>query len=383
MCIEPRDRQADSVHPSYTARMYVAHLLYKQRRFSLIIGVCHVEGFSSQVEEATDDPNQQPAMEMLSQSPVMGPLLKKMAKVATTNVSVLVLGETGVGKGLLAKKIHIMSPRHRKAFIPVNCAGLSPGLVESSLLGHEKGASTSAGARHRGYFERAHGGTLFLDEIGDMSMAGQQVLLHVLEADRLTRVGGTTSIPISVRIIAATNRNLTRAIAEGTFRDDLFQRLSVFPLMVPPLRERWEDIPMLADHFVHRAQRPQRPQPPLSDAAMAYLKAYDWPGNVRELEHWIERMMVLYEGEQLELADVLDAEAMGRLLVPSAAAPAVADRELPLAGGEDEPQRIITALRKTNWIVSGERGAAHLLGMSDRTLQYRMRKYGIQRPKKT
>ena len=347
-----------------------------------MIGVCHAEGFSSQVEEATDDPNQQPAMEMLSQSSVMGPLLKKMAKVATTDVSVLILGETGVGKGLLAKKIHTMSPRRRKDFIPVNCAGLSPGLVESSLLGHEKGAFTSAAKRHTGYFERAHGGTLFLDEIGDMSMAGQQVLLHVLEADRLTRVGGTTSIPIRVRIIAATHRNLPQAIAEGTFREDLFQRLSVFPLTVPPLRERWEDIPMLAAHFVRRARRPQRPEPPLSDAAMAYLKAYDWPGNVRELEHWIERMMVLYEGDRLELADVLEAEKMGRLLLPSASASAVADREPPLAEGEDEPQRIITALRKTNWIVSGEQGAARLLGMSDRTLDYRMRKYGIQRPKK-
>ena len=291
----------------------------------------------------------------------------------------LLLGETGVGKGLLAQTIHHRSPRRQKKLILVNCAGMSPGLIGSELFGHEKGAFTSALARHRGLFEQAHGSTLFLDEIGDLPLEAQGVLLHILEADRLRRVGGTTSVLVDVRIIAATNRNLHRAIEEGTFREDLFHRLSVFPLVVPPLRQRREDIPLLAAHFVrHHAQRPE---PPLSDAAMAYLKAYDWPGNVRELEHWIERMVVLYEGEQLELADVLEAEAMGQPLSPSASAPEAEDQEPPLAEGEDEPQRIIAALRTTNWIVAGPRGAAHLLGMSDRTLQYRMRKYGIQRPK--
>ncbi len=279
----------------------------------------------------------------------------------------------------LARNVH----RTEKEFIKVNCAGMSLGLIGSELFGHEKGAFTNAFARHRGHFEQAHGGTLFLDEIGDLPVSAQGVLLHILEEDRLRRVGGTTSVPADVRIIAATNRDLHRAIGEGTFRKDLFQRLSVFPLAVPPLRERREEIPALATHFVrHHAQELQRPVPPLSAAAMAYLQAYDWPGNVRELEHWVERMAVLHEGEQLELDDVLEAEEMGQPLSPSAAAPKVEDQEPPLAEDEDEPQRMIAALRKTNWIVAGPRGAAHLLGMSDRMLQYRMRKYGIQRPKK-
>ena len=211
-------------------------------------------------------------------------------------------------------------------------------------------------------------------------------MLHVLETDHLTRVGGTVSVPVDVRVIAATNRDLPRAIEEGTFREDLFQRLSVFPLVVPPLRQRREDIPMLAAHFVRRYA--PRPEPPLSDAALAYLQGYAWPGNVRELAHWIERMIILYEGDRLELADVLEAEAMGRDLSPSASVSPVAPEaevqdEPLLAEGGDEKQRIIAALRKTNWIVSGERGAARLLGMSHKALRCRMNKYDIQRPKKT
>lgn len=212
------------------------------------------------------------------------------------------------------------------------------------------------------------------------------MLLHILEEGRLTRVGGTASIPVDVRIIAATNRDLQQAIQEGTFREDLYYRLSVFPLVVPPLRERREDIPLLATHFVdHHAQRLQRPVPSVSAEAQAYLQAYDWPGNVRQLDHWMYRMVILCEGERLELADVLAAEAMGR--VSSSSAGSVApeaeeqDEEPSLAEGEDEKQHIIAALRRTNWIVSGDRGAAHLLGMSHQTLRYRMGKYGIKRPK--
>ena len=346
------------------------------------IGVCHAEGFSSQVEEATDDSNEQPTMGVRSQNLDMDRLLQQAKKIAKTDKSVLLLGETGVGKGVLAKTIYHHSPRRQQEFIKVNCAGMSLGLIGSELFGHEKGAFTSAFVRHRGHFEQAHGGTLFLDEIGDLPVSAQGVLLHILEEDQLRRVGGTGSVPADVRIIAATNRDLHRAIGEGTFRKDLFQRLSVFPLAVPPLRERREEIPAFATHFVrHHAQELQRPVPPLSVAAMAYLQAYDWPGNVRELEHWVERMAVLHEGEQLELADVLEAEKLGQPLSPSASVPKVEDQEPPLDEDEDEPQRMIAALRKTNWIVAGPRGAAHLLGMSDRMLQYRMRKYGIQRPK--
>ena len=337
--------------------------------------------------EVAEDANEQPTAAVLSRSPLMELMLEDVAKVAKTKASVLVLGETGVGKGLLAETIHTMSPRHQKNLVLVNCAGLSPGLVESTLFGHEKGAFTSAVARHPGYFEQAHGSTLFLDEIGDMSMEAQQRLLHVLEQDRITRVGGTDSIPIDVRIMAATNRDLQRAIEEGTFRTDLYYRLNRFPLTVPPLRKRREDIPMLAEHFVHQyAHKYQRPMRRLSDEVLAYLHAYAWPGNVRQLQQWVKRAVVVCEGKRMAMADVWSAEDVG-LVLPSSDEPvaeAVAEQdELPLAEGDDEKQRIVAALRKTNWIVSGERGAAHLLEMSHKALRYRMSKYGIQLPKKS
>ncbi|MXX37880.1 MAG: sigma-54-dependent Fis family transcriptional regulator [Gemmatimonadetes bacterium] len=265
--------------------------------------------------EVAEDSNEQ-LTAVLSQSPLMEPLLEKAAKVAKTNKSVLLLGETGVGKGLLAETIHAMSPRRQQKLILVNCGGLPPGLIESELFGHEKGAFTDAVKQRVGYFEEANGSTLFLDEIGDMSLDAQQRLLHVLAEKHLRRVGGTGSVPVDVRVIAATHRDLPRAIEDRTFREDLFQRLSVFPLVVPPLRARREDIPLLAAHFVPR--HAQQPAPPLSDAALARLKGYDWPGNVRELENWIERMLILSEGKQLGLADVLEAERMGQNLSPSA-----------------------------------------------------------------
>ena len=327
-----------------------------------------------------------PPAKILSRSPAIALLLKRVPQVATTHIPVLLLGETGVGKGLLAQTIHHQSARGAKDFHTVNCAALPPTLIESVLFGYEKGAFTGATKRRAGYFEQAHGSTLFLDEIGDMSMEAQQRLLHVLEQDRITRVGGTDSIAIDVRIMAATNRDLQRAIAAGTFRTDLYYRLNRFPLTVPPLRERREDIPMLAAHFVHQyAHEHRRPMRRLSDEVLAYLQGYAWPGNVRQLEYWVERAVIVCEGERMAMADVWSAEDV-ELVLPSSDEPvasAVEEQdELLLAEGDDEKQRIITALRKTNWVVSGERGAARLLGMSDKTLDYRMRKYGIQRPKK-
>ena len=315
-----------------------------------------------------------PPAQVLSRSPAIVLLLKRAQQVATTDIQVLMLGETGVGKGLLARTIHDQSTRGAKAFRAVNCAGL----VESELFGHEKGAFTSASARHVGCFEQAHGGTLFLDEIGDMSMEAQRALLHVLEQDRLTRVGGTDSIPIDVRIIAATNRDLSQAIKEGTFRKDLYYRLDGFPLTVPSLRKRREDIPLLAEHFMHRyARKYQRPMRRLSDEVLAYLQAYAWPGNVRQLQQWVKRAVVVCEGKRMEMADVWSAEDVG-LVLPSA--DEEPEAEPPLA--EDEKQRILATLKQTNWVVSGERGAARLLGMNHQQLVYRMEKYGIQRPKK-
>ena len=335
-----------------------------------------------------DDPNKSPPSGLFSHSATLAELLTKVEQVAATDTGVLVLGETGVGKGLLARTIYTMSTRHKQAFIAVNCGALPAGLVESELFGYERGAFTGAVGRRIGFFEQAHRGTLFLDEIGDLPLEAQRVLLHILEEDRLTRVGGKASIPVDVRIIAATNRDLRKAIRKGTFREDLYYRLSVFPLMVPPLRERREDIPLLATHFVHQyAQKFQRPVPVLSHEIMAHLQGYAWPGNVRELAHWMQRLVIVWEGEHIEMADVL-AIADGALSSsPSAApvAPAAEGREekRSSAAGEDEKQRIVAALERTNWMISGNRGAARLLGMSHQTLRYRMRKYGIQRPKKS
>ena len=336
----------------------------------------------------TDDPNRPQISGVFSRSPTIAELLTKVEQVAATDTQVLVLGETGVGKGVLAKTIHNMSSRRERDFLAVNCGALPPGLVESELFGHERGAFTGAVARRSGFFEQAHEGTLFLDEIGDLPLAAQRVLLHVLEEDRLTRVGGKGSIRVDVRIIAATNRDLQRAIREGTFRADLYYRLSVFPLVVPPLRERRTDIPLLATHFVREhAQRFQRPVPSLSDEALAHLQGYAWPGNVRELVHWMERLVIVCEGERIALADVLAIEDMGLALSPSASPVAQEvegrDKKWPLAEGVDEQQRIVAALERTNGMVSGDRGAARLLGMSHQTLRYRMRKYGIKRPKKS
>lgn len=333
-----------------------------------------------------DDPYKQRTSQVLSQSPIMAQLLKKVERVAKTNASLLVLGETGVGKGLLAHAIHKKSPRCAQAFVSVNCGALPSSLIESELFGHERGAFTSAVARRIGYFERAHRGTLFLDEIGDLPLDAQRVLLHILEEDHLMRIGGAASIPVDVRIIAATNRDLYQAVQERMFRADLYQRLKTFPVVLPPLRERREDIPPLAAHFVHQyAHKFQQPVLTLSDEALAHLQAYDWPGNVRELAQWVERMVILCEGERLERADVLTAEEMELALASLAAAEPMAleAEEQWQPAEQEEKQRIIAALQRQNWVVSGKRGAARLLGMSPQKLRYRMRKYRIQSPKKS
>ena len=343
------------------------------------------EGTSLAVGVAADKKNKQQTSEVLSHSPVIARLLEQVKQVAKANTRVLVLGETGVGKGVLAQTLHHKSARRAQAFIAVNCGALPLGLIESELFGHERGAFTGAVARRSGFFEQAHRGTLFLDEIGDLPLEVQRVLLHILEEDRLTRLGGKASIPVDVRIIAATNRDLQRAVRERTFREDLYYRLNVFPLVVPPLRERQGDIPLLAAHFLRQhAQQLQRPEPSLSAEVLAHLQEYAWPGNVRELAHWIQRAVIVCEGACIEWAEVLE---VGLALSSSASALPVApgaegqEEKRPMAKGADERQRMVAALEKTNWMVSGDRGAARLLGMSAQTLRYRMGKYGIQRPK--
>jgi transcriptional regulator with GAF, ATPase, and Fis domain/predicted ATPase len=309
--------------------------------------------------------------EIIGTSPALRHNLHQVEQVAPTTATVLIRGETGTGKELLARAIHNLSPRRDRPMVSVNCGAISPGLVESELFGHEKGAFTGAIARKIGRFELADGGTLFLDEIGDLSAELQVKLLRVLQEGEFERVGGHRPLKVDVRLIAATHRDLPRMVAEGKFRQDLFYRLNVFPIDTPPLRQRKEDIPTLVRHFVlrHGAKLGKRidsvPRPVL-DA----LRAYDWPGNVRELANVMERLVIVSRGNSLELGDwVAGLEAAS-----DRAASAV-----PLK--ETERQAILRALEKTGWVVSGPHGAASLLGLKSTTLEARMKKLGIARPK--
>ena len=321
-----------------------------------------------------------------SQSWAMRQVMEQTVRVAETAMTVLVLGETGTGKGILAQTIHKTSTRHQRPFIQVNCGALPAGLVESELFGHEKGAFTGAASRQLGRFELADGGTLFLDEIGDLPLEAQRVLLNILEQNALTRVGGQQPVRVDVRVIAATNRDLRQAMEQGTFREDLFYRLSVFTLELPPLRQRQEDIPALAAHFAERyAQHLQRPVPTLAEGVVSHLQGYAWPGNVRELEHVIHRAVLLCQDGVMRVEDVT---------LPSVALPAGdgehppaerrtgdADEATPSAEEVDEKQQILAALQATYWRIYGVHGAAALLGMHPEKLRYRMQKYGLRRPK--
>ena len=313
--------------------------------------------------------------DFLSQSQAMIRLLEEVAQMAETDMTMLVMGETGVGKGVLAERIHNLSRRQGQPFVALNCGSLPAGLIESELFGHERGAFTGAVKRHIGCFERANYGTLFLDEIGDLPLEAQRALLRILENHYLTRVGGEQSIPVDVRVIAATNKDLKEAIEAGTFREDLFYRLSVWPVKLPPLRERREDIPILAAHFARRyAQSLQRPVPALGDGVVKRLQEYAWPGNVRELEHLIRRAVVLCRGEVIQVEDVplpSEGEAKERPFEPPVE-----------AKFKDEKQQIVEALQASEGRIYGERGAARLLGMNPERLRSRMRVFGLQRPKK-
>ena len=312
-----------------------------------------------------------------SQSWAMRQVIEQTVRVAKTAMTVLVLGETGTGKGLLAQTIHETSTRRKRPFIQVNCGALPAGLVESELFGHEKGAFTGAASRQLGRFELADGGTLFLDEIGDLPLESQRVLLNILENSVLTRVGGAQPVSVDVRVVAATNRNLRQAIQEGTFREDLFYRLSVFTLELPALRQRQEDIPALVTHFAERyAQHLRRSVPTLDEGVFSHLQGYAWPGNVRELEHLIHRAVLLCDGGVIRAGD---------LLLPSIGRHDEDEVQLAPATSEglDEKQQLVEALKATNWMIYGDRGAAHLLGMNPEKLRSRMRYYGLRRPQKS
>jgi formate hydrogenlyase transcriptional activator len=311
--------------------------------------------------------------EVVGESPSFRKVLDLVRAVAPTTTTVLLLGETGTGKEVLAETIHNLSPRNRKPFIRVNCAALPSGLIESELFGHERGAFTGADQRRPGRFELADGGTLFLDEIGEMPMETQAKLLRVLQDGLVDRVGGTRPLSVDVRLIAATNSDLPVAIKVGTFRQDLFYRLHVFPIALPPLRDRREDIARLAHCFLQQiGLKLKRNQLTFDAESLSRLMEYHWPGNVRELQNVIERAVILSQSSRIRVDEIL--------LPAKASIPAVAR---PLELEHLERDHILKVLEQTNWRIYGTRGAAQLLGLNPETLRSRLRKLGIRRPSHT
>ena len=287
--------------------------------------------------------------------------------VAPTDSSVLIIGETGTGKELIARAIHNLSARRDRPFVKLNCAAIPSGLLESELFGHERGAFTGALMRKAGRFEAADKGTLFLDEVGDIPLEFQPKLLRVLQEREFERLGSTHTQRVDVRLVAATHRDLKRMVEEGQFRNDLYYRLHVFPLSVPSLRERREDIPLLARHFVnHYARRMNRPIETIPPQAVEALRSYSWPGNVRELQNFIERSVILSPGRVLgaPLAELNRADVQ----TPGS--------ELSTLG-EVEREHVLRAVRASNWVLGGPNGAAVRLGMKRTTLAYRIRKLHI------
>jgi formate hydrogenlyase transcriptional activator len=306
--------------------------------------------------------------DVVGESPAIVGALANVRKVAKTDSTVLVTGETGTGKELIVRAIHALSRRKDKLLVKVNCAALPAGVIESELFGHEKGAFTGALTRKIGRFELAHGGTLFLDEVGDLPLELQAKLLRVLQEGEFERVGGTQTLKVDVRLIAATNRDLEQAVSEGRFRADLYYRLNVFPIVIPPLRKRLEDVPRLARHFAMLyASKMGKRIGTLSADVLHRLAAYAWPGNVRELQNVIERAVILSPKGRFELGELVAA--------PAGETPKQALRSLEAV----ERQHIVTVLEETCWRVSGERGAAKILGLKRTTLEARMKKLGIVR----
>jgi transcriptional regulator with GAF, ATPase, and Fis domain len=301
-------------------------------------------------------------------------ILARVAKVAPTDSTVLITGETGTGKELIARTIHKRSRRAQRVFVSVNCAALAPSLVSSELFGHEKGAFTGATQRRVGRFELANGGTLFLDEVGELPLDTQIALLRVLQEREFERVGGKDRIKVDVRIIAATNRDLNVALADGTFRSDLFFRLNVFPIQVPPLRERREDIVMLLEYFLHRyAKQVGKVFKSIDKHTLDFFRDYGWPGNIRELQNVIERSVILSSD------DVFCVDSSWLPSIPTSQR----TRQTHDDGSGDDSQHerdiIESALAQSRGRISGPRGAAERLGLSPSTLDSRIKKLNIRK----
>lgn len=321
--------------------------------------------------------------QIIGKSEALRRVLHQAEQVAPLNTTISIFGETGTGKELLAHAIHKLSGRHNHPLVKINCAALPPTLIESELFGHEKGAFTGADAKRRGRFEIADGGTLFLDEVGELPLDLQAKLLRVLEEGEFERVGGIHTIKIDVRLIAATNRNLEDAVRKGLFRSDLYYRLSIFPITLPPLRERKEDIQILVKHLVQQfSQKLGKTIDAVPQETMAKLRNYPWPGNVRELRNVIERAVIVTQGTKLHLIDDLESQALQLDLPKQSVADPLAE-SLPTTETfeQSEYNVIMRTLKSVHWKLEGPGGAAELLNLHPSTLRSKMRKLGIDRPR--
>jgi len=330
---------------------------------------------------------------IIGDSPALREVLAKVEQVAPTASTVLLRGETGTGKELVAHAIHINSPRESGPFVRVNCAALAAGVLESELFGHEKGSFTGAIARRPGRFELADGGTLFLDEVGDLPMEVQIKLLRTLQEREFERVGGTETIKVDVRVVSATNRDLETLIRNGKFREDLYYRLNVFPIHLPPLRERAEDIPRLLDHFVAKFSRTAgKAVRGFTPDAVAHLQSYAWPGNVRELENLVERAIIVARGTEVQASDLDFGRGAASAPAFPAHAPAAPATQTTPSGGvgavgsaparplaarllEEEKREIMAAVDRCSGNIAG---AARALGINRSTLYYRLRQHGVE-----
>jgi len=320
---------------------------------------------------ADQDGNPRRFEQIIGNSPALESVLEEVQRVAPTDSTVLIQGETGTGKELIARAIHDSSSRFARPFIKLNCAAIPFDLLESELFGHEKGAFTGAIAQKVGRFELADKGTLFLDEVGDIPPGLQPKLLRVLQEQEFERLGGTRTHQVDVRLVAATNRNLVDMVKRNEFRSDLYYRLNVFPIPLPPLRDRREDIPALVAHFVEiYARRMDKQIEHISPETMSAMVSYQWPGNIRELQNFIERSVILTSGNVLHppltsLRTAAATESVGAITLEDA-----------------ERDHILKTLEQTRWVVSGPNGAASRLGIKRSTLYFRMQKLGISRTKR-
>lgn len=322
-----------------------------------------------QLKEEFFDPND--SGEIIGQSKSIQQLLKLIKQVAKSDTAILLTGETGTGKELFAKAIHTLSNRKDKLLIRVNCAAIPETLIESELFGYEKGAFTGADKLKYGKFEIANGGSLLLDEIGELPLTTQPKLLRVLQESEFERLGGNKLISTNFRLIAATNRNLEQAVEKGTFRQDLFYRINILPITIPPLRDHAEDIPLLVNHFISSLNKEEgKIINSIAKKTMDRLMEYHWPGNIRELQNVIERAHVLSTGSKLEIGDWFNVVGNKSIIDTT-----IVSLE------ENEKQHILRALEQTKWKIRGKNGTAELLQIKPTTLESRMQKLGIQRPK--